>query len=138
MLSGEARRRVNRRLPRGDTGLFHRGDVSDEAIPASCDRFDETGTRRRVTDGVANPVDRLVHSVIEVHERVGAPQPGPKLLACDDLARPLNQHRQDLKRLFLQPYPHAALPQLSRAKLDFEDAESQPVDGAVFSHRDAR
>jgi hypothetical protein len=47
------------------------GDFGEEAVTSAGNRFYEAGTRRGVTEGVANLVDRLVEPVVEIDEGVG-------------------------------------------------------------------
>jgi hypothetical protein len=49
-----------------------------------------------------------------------------QFLAGYDLAGVLHQHREDLKRLFLEPNSQAVLAQFASAKIQFENAEAEP------------
>ena len=53
-----------------------------------------------------------------------------EIFAADDLARPLEQRRQDPERLILQRDPDAALAQLSRPQVHLEGAEPDDLSGA--------
>jgi hypothetical protein len=64
--------------------------------------------------------------VAEIHEGVRGPQPLLKVFASDDLAGVLEQHRQDLEGLLLQPDLQAALAQFASTKVHFEHSETEP------------
>src|SRR5439155_18180213 len=70
-------------------------------------------------------VDGFVHAVVEIDEGLGRPQPVAKLFPGHRLTRPLEQHRQNLKRLLLESELHAVLPQLAGSKIDLEHAETE-------------
>ena len=76
--------------------------------------------------------DRRVQPMLEVDERAVGPQPAPELVAGQHFSRPLEQHRQQLERLVLQPEAHAVLPQLSRAEIELESPESESAVGMLF------
>jgi hypothetical protein len=78
-------------------------DVSEEAVAAASNCFDEAGTLGRVAEGLTDLVDRLVEPVVEIHERVRGPEFLLKFLATDDLTGALEQYRQDLEGLLLKP-----------------------------------
>ena len=70
--------------------------------------------------------------MIEVDERVRRPERLLKLLAADDLAGTLEQHRQDLDRLLLKPNPQAPLAQFTRDEVQLEDPEKgEPSPGLI-------
>ena len=80
-------------------------DVSEEAVAAASNSFDEAGILRGVAEGLTDLVDRLIEPVVEVHERVRGPEFLLKFLATDDLAGMLEQHCQDLEGLLLKSDP---------------------------------
>ena len=91
--------------------------------PVSPIRWDsEAGIFRRVAQRFANLVDGFVEAVIEVDDRL-APKFLLQLLPGHQLPGFFQQHRQDLKRLLLQPDAQAALGQFAGAKIDLEDAK---------------
>jgi hypothetical protein len=61
--------------------------------------------------------------VLEIDERAGGPEPLAQLFACDELTGPVEHHRQNFERLFLQSDSHSALAQLARAQVDLEGSE---------------
>ena len=66
----------------------------DETIAPSRDRLHKTRRLGRVTERVAQPSDRRVQPVLEIDEGVLRPETLAELLASDELARLLEQHRQ--------------------------------------------
>ena len=72
--------------------------------------------------------------MLEVHERVGAPEPGPQRLARDDVARTLEQRLQNLKGLTAQPDSEPGLPQLTQAEVHLENAKPVTTGGLVVGH----
>ena len=105
-----------------------RDDRSDEAIAAPGQGLDELRRFGRIPECLAGLLDRRVQAVLEVHERVGFPEPFAQLLARADLARPFEQQRQDLSRLLLQPDPMALPVQLAAATIEFEWPEMERVE----------
>jgi len=89
--------RAARRCRIGDS------DVSNEAVAASSNGFDETRTLGGVAKSLTDLVDRFVEPVVEIHERVCGPELLLQFLATNDLAGALEQHRQDLEGLLLKP-----------------------------------
>jgi len=87
------------------------------------------GTERR-----PNPVDGFIHPVIEIDEGIGRPQAVAKLVPGHGLARPFEQHGQNLKRLLLKSEPHSLLVQLTGSKIDLEHAEPQADGSAGLVH----
>ena len=61
--------------------------------------------------------------MVEVDEGVSRPEPFAHRIASDHLTRALEEHREQLKRLFLQLEPDAVAPELPRLEIDFEGAE---------------
>ena len=89
---------------------FDDPNVRDETIATSSDSLDEPRARRRITQRIANSVDRFVYAVVEIDEGLGGPQSIAKLFSRNCLAWPFEKHRQDPKRLLLKSEPHAVLP----------------------------
>src|SRR6476469_10435525 len=95
-------------------------DVGHEAVAATPHRFDEAGTLGGVPERLTDVVDRLVEPMAEIHEGICGPQPPLKVFAPDDLAGVLEQHRQHLEGLLLQPDFQPAIAKLASAKVDLE------------------
>jgi len=62
--------------------------------------------------------------MFKVDESVSWPKPAAQLFPRDDLTRPLEQHRKDLERLFLESDPRATLAQFSGAEVSFKNPEA--------------
>ena len=107
-------------------GHIGNSDVSEEAIAATSNSFDEAGTLGGVAEGLTDFVDRLVEPVVEIHERVRGPEFLLKFLATDDLTGVLEQHLQHLEGLLLEPDSQAALAQFASPKIHLEDPKSEP------------
>ena len=104
-------------------GASDRPDRRDEAIAPARQRLDEPRVLGRVAEHLAQLLDRRVEGVIEIDEGVGGPEPLAHRLAGDHLARALEEHHQQLKRLLLQLQPDALAPKLPRLEIDFEGPE---------------
>ena len=102
-------------------------DRGDEAIAAPVQRLHEPRVVGIVAERRAKPLDRRIQAVLEVDERPCRPETLPQLLARHDLARPLDHHRENFKRLILKPDADSPFPQLARAQVDLEGAESPHV-----------
>jgi len=72
-----------------------------EPVAAARHGLDEPGALGRVSQDLADPVDGLVHALVEVHEDVRRPQLLAQLLTGHDLARTGEKHGKDLERLTL-------------------------------------
>lgn len=107
-------------------GHIGNSDVSDEAVAATGNSFDEAGTVGGVAEGLTDFVDRLVEPVVEIHERVRGPECLLKFLSTDDLARALKQHGQHLEGLLLKPDSQAALAQFASPKIQLEHPKTEP------------
>ena len=55
------------------------------------------------------------------------PEPPAERAARHDVARPLEQRRQDAERLILQRHAQAALPELAAPEAQLEDAEPDNI-----------
>src|SRR5437667_10640847 len=64
--------------------------------------------------------------MVEVAERIRGAQPLSQILAGYDLALPLDQRGEDLKRLVLELELYALLPQFAGLQVHFKDAEPEP------------
>ena len=118
------------RLSRGfravNRGCIGSGDLREEAVAATSNGFHEAGALGGVAKGLTDLVDRFVEPVIEIHESVCGPERFLNLLASDDLAGVLEQHRQDLEGLFLKPNSQAVLAQFASSKIQLENPKTEP------------
>jgi hypothetical protein len=97
---------------------------TDEAISVARDRLDEVRRVGRISQRVAQPLDGSVQAVLEVDERVVAPEATPEILAGDDLAGRLEQRDEDGEWLILQCDTYATLPQVARDGIQLEGPEA--------------
>src|SRR5215469_5543991 len=62
--------------------------------------------------------------MLKINKRIVRPEPGTKMLACDNLARRFEQRDEHLKGLLLQRNFETFAAQLSRAQINFEGSEA--------------
>jgi hypothetical protein len=62
--------------------------------------------------------------MVEIHDRISAPEAILQLLTGDDLAGPLQQGSKDLEWLALELNPEACFPKLTGLQIRFEQPES--------------
>src|SRR5713101_9864120 len=118
-----------------NSGRIRNFDLRKEAVAATRNGFHKAGTLGGVAEGLADFADRFVEPVVEIHESVRGPEFFLKFLASYDLAGMLQQHRQDLKGLFLKANSQAVLAQFASAKIQFENAKTEPhAEVKVFLH----
>jgi hypothetical protein len=114
-------------------GCIGNSDISEEAVAATTDSFNEAGTLGGVAEGLTDFADRLVEPVVEIHERVRGPEFLLKFLAKDDPAGVLKQHRQDLEGLLLKPNSEAALAQFASTTIQLEHPKTKPPASLMVS-----
>jgi len=115
--------------------LVRSPDLRKEAVAAPRNGFHKARTFRGISQGVTDFIYRFVEPVIEVHESVRRPQLFLQLFASYHLASSLQQHRQDLEGLFLQPDAQAMFAQFSSAKIHLKNSETESAVGLmVFLH----
>ena len=90
-------------------------DVGQKPVAAAGDGFDETRILRRISQRLADLADRFVETVIKIHDRL-RPKLAMQFLPGHQLARLVQQHRQQLKRLLLQPDAFAVLGEFAGSK----------------------
>jgi hypothetical protein len=104
------------------SGRVDRGDVGEETVAATGNGLNEARILRRVAQRFTNLVDGFVEAVIEVDDQL-APKFLAQLLPGYQLSGFFQQHRQDLKRLLLQPDAQPTLCQFAGSKIDLEDTK---------------
>ena len=114
--------RTVRRSVRGPLG--NTLDRNYESMPAPGQSFDKARMSGRVTQRLADLVDRRVDAPVEVHKGAVVPKFLPQCLAGDHFARPRQQGHQHPKRLILPLDLDAALAQFTGGEVDFEDPEA--------------
>jgi hypothetical protein len=106
----------------GAKGVWRRR-ARDEAIAAPRDGLDESGCIGRVTEGVAQSLDRGVQPVFEIDECVGRPEAIAQLFPCDRLSPAFEQHCQDAKGLLAKINRRPVPAQLPGARVQLELAK---------------
>jgi len=104
------------------SGSVDWGNVGKEPVAAAGNGLNEAWILRRVAQRFTNLVDGFVQAVIEVHDRL-APKFLTQLFPGYQLSGLFQKHRQDLKRLLLQPDVQATLRQFPGSKIDLEDTK---------------
>jgi hypothetical protein len=82
---------------------------SDKPVAAPRQGLDKSRVVRRDVEGLPEPFDGRVETMLKVDESVGRPKFPAKLFACNQLAGVFKQRDQDLNRLPFQP-DFSALP----------------------------
>ena len=76
-----------------------------------------------ISRGLPEMIDGLVQAAIEVDEGIRRPQPAPQFIPCDELARLLEQRRQELDGLIAKRRPTALVRQFPGTSIDGECSE---------------
>src|SRR5271155_3340589 len=80
---------------------FRRVDTAEEAVAPPRNGLDEARVVRIISQRIAQPFDGGVKAVVEIAEVAAWPKFAAKFLPGNHLAGMLEQHAQDLERLFL-------------------------------------
>jgi hypothetical protein len=102
----------------GQSGAFVY--LADEPVASPGERLDISGFLGGVAERVPQPSNGGVDALIEFDNGFAGPEFAPDFLARDQIAGPLQEHEQDLKRLILQPDFRASFTQFPRADVKFE------------------
>jgi hypothetical protein len=73
----------------------------------------------------SNLLDAEVHTLVEIHEGVGAPEFLPDVLAVENMARPAGQQGQETERLAREVDGLACFSQFTALEVQLEAVESQ-------------
>ena len=73
-----------------------------QPIAAASHGLDETWILGRVAEGFTQPADGCIQTMVEIHIGIGWPQTSAKFFPGHDFSGTVEQHAQNLKRLFLQ------------------------------------
>jgi hypothetical protein len=65
--------------------------------------------------------------MLEIDEYITRPELSVQFLARHHISGPLEQNRQNMKRLFRDPDPMSMLEQLPRLKIELESPETQAL-----------
>jgi hypothetical protein len=99
-------------------------DWPDEPVTSPWQGFHKARIVGRIAQRLPNFVDRLIQASVEVHEGISRPNRLLQILPRHHLARMPQQHRQDLKRLFLQLDLQPVLAQFASLEVEFESPEA--------------
>ena len=98
--------------------------MANEAISSSSDGLNKDGPLRRFAQSVAQSLNGGIETMIEIDECVRCPELATQFLASNEFSRSFKQGRQQLKRLFLEPYLLSPLAQLPGVEIDLKRAET--------------
>src|SRR5262249_21809736 len=94
----------------------------EESVASTCNRLHKARVLRGISQRVPYLADRLIETVVEIHDR-----PGPKLLAYllarHQLSGPLEQDCKQAERLLLQRDPLPLLGELATMQVRCKDTE---------------
>jgi len=97
--------------------------MSNEAITASRYGLDKTGAIGGVPKDFSQAHHRIVNTMVEVNEGIALPESIPQLLPGDDLPGSLQEHSQNLERLFGKLDAKAAFAKFGTLEIHLEDAK---------------
>jgi hypothetical protein len=121
--------RGNALLLRGDS------DGRDEAVSATRQGFNEPGTVGGIAERCPQLRDGDVEAPLEVDESL-APQSSPQFVTRHELARTLDEYREEVKWFALQFDLDALSPQLAGTEIDLKGSELDDISGALgFPHQ---
>src|SRR6266849_888652 len=103
--------------------------VGDVAVTATGQRLDESRRISGIVQRLTQAVDGVVQTVIEINERVVRPEHLAEFIARDHVSGMFQQHRQNLKRLILQPDSSAVLEEFSCAEINGNRPEAGRLSG---------
>ena len=98
-------------------------DRRDEAIAPAGQCLDKARIIGRVAERLPNLIDSRSEGVLEVDNRVFAPEMKLKIFSRDNLARVLQQDGEYLERLALDLDSLAGLPELTALQISLEESK---------------
>jgi hypothetical protein len=104
----------------GEVWLYGRFHRYKETITAAGDRSDVFRTVRRIAKGLPKLLDCSVNAVVELDYRIVRPKSFADLLAVNQVSAALDQHQQDLERLFLEQDFAVFSAEFSCTEVEFE------------------
>jgi hypothetical protein len=105
--------------------MRHPGDRHHESIAATWKGLDEPRGVGRVAQHLANLADTEIQALLEVHERIAAPDVVADFGAGDDFTAAADEELEDSERLRRQPEQVAALTQLAGRRIELERGKTQ-------------
>jgi hypothetical protein len=124
---GSRRRRIGSLDLSGNFGLQWPGSIShrsDEAVADPGDGFYIPGRGCRVTQRVAEFLDRFVQSVVKVDKDVRGPKALPEFIAGEYLAGTFQEHTQEQQWLLWQPEFGPIPAQLPGLEIELKEAKA--------------
>lgn len=106
-------------------------DVLDEAVAPAGEGLHEARALGGIAQRDPDLGDRVVHGLIEGDRRRGGPEPAAELVARDEIARVLDEGREELKRLLLQANARTAPAQFTRPRVEIERPEAGDAAGRL-------
>ena len=97
------RRKRNLGIDGGSCSVYRR----QKPVSAAGDGLNKTGILCAVAQGVPEPADGGVQTVVEVNKSVCGPQPALQFFPRHYFSRPFEQQSENLEGLFLQLHPGA-------------------------------
>src|SRR5262249_14744724 len=105
-------------------GMIQLLDDADELIAAPRNRFDELRLLGIIPEHGAQPLHRGVQPVLEVDEGAVGPEALPQFVPQKNLARLLEQQREELEGLIGQSKARAVFAKLAASYMELEAAEA--------------
>lgn len=102
------------------------GNFRKEAVAAARDGLNKSRAFCCVAQGLAEAADGVIEAIFELDECILGPKPILKLLSPDYLPGMLEKNQQHLQRLLVQFDSDTLLTQVSRRRIQFEQAETDP------------
>ena len=100
-------------------------DRRNETVSASRDRLHEARVLGCIAQHFAQPHDGIVQSVVKIDKGIAGPKAIAQFFSCDNFARLLQQHDQNLERLLWKFDSESMFPELASLQIDFKNTEMQ-------------
>ena len=109
---------------------------NQEPVAATSDGLYESRIFGGVPECIAQPANRSVETVIEVHESIGGPQAFAQLFPRHNFPGSFQQQGQDLKRLLLKTHLASVAAKLSALEIHFEKSEMDDPSLVIYQRHD--
>jgi hypothetical protein len=103
---------------------LHVFNRNNQPVSPSWQSLHVARTFRLITEGLPEPLNRIIQAHVEIYERVRGPKPLAKFLAGNHFAGPLDQKGQNLEGLVLQLNLQTMLAKLARVQICLERSEA--------------
>jgi hypothetical protein len=98
-------------------------DRCNKAVPMARDRFNETGSGRRIPECASQLSNRRIDALIEVDKVAVRPKTAAYFFTTDQLTGPLEQHRKKTERLILKMKTLSAFVELALGQASLKGPE---------------